>query len=123
MRLIAPAVPRPRRLLLGLDPTRWCRAAGPAQPRTEVVFPDWLYDESRVNDLAGYFTQMVPAVRVRVATRLRPDFAARYPSLLTRAAPADALIVADGTSCRHQIHDGSQRHAIHVASLLARHLR
>lgn len=38
-----------------------------------------------------------------------------------RSSP-DALIVADGTSCRHQIHDGSQRHAIHVASLLARHL-
>ena len=38
-----------------------------------------------------------------------------------RSSP-DALIVADGTSCRHQILDGSQRHAIHVASLLARHL-
>jgi Fe-S oxidoreductase len=33
------------------------------------------------------------------------------------------LVVADGTSCRHQIRDGSQRHAIHVASLLARQLR
>jgi murein DD-endopeptidase MepM/ murein hydrolase activator NlpD len=44
----------------------------------------------RVNDLADYFAQMAPAVRVRVATRQRPDFAARYPSLLTRAAPADA---------------------------------
>jgi FAD/FMN-containing dehydrogenase/Fe-S oxidoreductase len=39
-----------------------------------------------------------------------------------RSSP-DALIVADGTSCRHQILDGSQRHAIHVASLLARHLQ
>ena len=39
-----------------------------------------------------------------------------------RSSP-DALIVADGTSCRHQIHDGSQRHAIHVASLLARQLK
>ncbi|MEY2661220.1 MAG: hypothetical protein RLZZ123_2392, partial [Pseudomonadota bacterium] len=39
-----------------------------------------------------------------------------------RSSP-DALVVADGTSCRHQIRDGSQRHAIHVASLLARHLR
>ena len=39
-----------------------------------------------------------------------------------RSSP-DALVVADGTSCRHQILDGSQRHAIHVASLLARHLR
>ncbi len=36
-----------------------------------------------------------------------------------RAAPADALIVADGTSCRHQIHDGAQRRAVHVAEVLA----
>ncbi|WP_137896058.1 FAD-binding and (Fe-S)-binding domain-containing protein [Ramlibacter sp. 2FC] len=38
-----------------------------------------------------------------------------------RAAP-DALVVADGTSCRHQIHDGAQREAVHVAQLLAQHL-
>jgi Fe-S oxidoreductase len=37
-----------------------------------------------------------------------------------RKAPDDALIVADGTSCRHQIHDGAGRKAIHVAQLLAR---
>jgi Fe-S oxidoreductase len=35
-----------------------------------------------------------------------------------RAAAADALIVADGTSCRHQIHDGAQRTALHVARVL-----
>jgi len=35
-----------------------------------------------------------------------------------RSAPADALIVADGTSCRHQIHDGAQREALHVARVL-----
>ena len=36
-----------------------------------------------------------------------------------RRAPADALIVADGTSCRHQIHDGSGRDAAHVVRVLA----
>jgi len=36
-----------------------------------------------------------------------------------RKAPRDALIVADGTSCRHQIHDGSGRAAAHVATVLA----
>jgi FAD/FMN-containing dehydrogenase/Fe-S oxidoreductase len=35
-----------------------------------------------------------------------------------RRADADALIVADGTSCRHQIHDGSQREALHVVRVL-----
>jgi len=36
-----------------------------------------------------------------------------------RAAAAETLIVADGTSCRHQIHDGAQRDALHVARVLA----
>jgi hypothetical protein len=35
-----------------------------------------------------------------------------------RGAPADALIVADGTSCRHQIAHGSGREALHVARVL-----
>jgi FAD/FMN-containing dehydrogenase/Fe-S oxidoreductase len=35
-----------------------------------------------------------------------------------RKAPDDALIVADGTSCRHQIHDGAERDALHVARVL-----
>jgi Fe-S oxidoreductase len=39
-----------------------------------------------------------------------------------RQAPASALIVADGTSCRHQIADGAQREALHVARVLERAL-
>jgi Fe-S oxidoreductase len=35
-----------------------------------------------------------------------------------RSAPPDALIVADGTSCRHQIEDGAGRAAVHVARVL-----
>ncbi|GHC28069.1 FAD-binding and (Fe-S)-binding domain-containing protein [Aidingimonas halophila] len=35
-----------------------------------------------------------------------------------RGADEHAVLVADGTSCRHQIHDGSGRHAVHVACLL-----
>ena len=34
-----------------------------------------------------------------------------------------AIVVADGTSCRHQIRDGAQREAVHVAVLLARQLQ
>jgi Fe-S oxidoreductase len=34
-----------------------------------------------------------------------------------RNAP-DAIVVADGTSCRHQIAHGAQRNAVHVAKLL-----
>jgi Fe-S oxidoreductase len=36
-----------------------------------------------------------------------------------RRADKTTLIVADGTSCRHQIKDGSERSALHVARILA----
>ena len=39
-----------------------------------------------------------------------------------RKAGADTLIVADGTSCRHQIRDGTRREALHVARVLERAL-
>jgi Fe-S oxidoreductase len=40
-----------------------------------------------------------------------------------RKAPEDTIIVADGTSCRHQIKDGAGREAMHVARVLAMSLR
>ncbi|MES0824845.1 FAD-binding and (Fe-S)-binding domain-containing protein [Ruegeria sp. SCP11] len=39
-----------------------------------------------------------------------------FPAL--EAAPADAIVVADGTSCRHQITEGTRRRPMHVARLL-----
>ena len=39
-----------------------------------------------------------------------------------RKADAQTLLVADGTSCRHQIHDGAQKDAVHVARVLQRAL-
>lgn len=46
-------------------------------------------------------------------------------SLLPKVREADSstLIVADGTSCRHQIADGANRQAEHVACVLARALK
>jgi len=35
-----------------------------------------------------------------------------------RAAGEDTVVVANGTSCRHQIHDGAGREAVHVARIL-----
>ena len=40
-----------------------------------------------------------------------------------RKADDDMLIIADGTSCRHQIHDGAGRSALHVARVLAMSLQ
>jgi Fe-S oxidoreductase len=39
-----------------------------------------------------------------------------------RKRPEHAVVVADGTSCRHQIQDGAQTEAIHLARLLAQAL-
>lgn len=36
-----------------------------------------------------------------------------------RKADANTIVVADGTSCRHQIKDGAAREAVHVARVLA----
>jgi hypothetical protein len=46
-------------------------------------------------------------------------------SLLPKVRSADAatLLIADGTSCRHQIRDGTGREAVHVARVLQRALR
>ncbi len=40
-----------------------------------------------------------------------------------RAAAKDTIVVADGTSCRHQIADGAQREAIHVVQVLEKALQ
>ena len=34
----------------------------------------------------------------------------------------NAWVVADGTSCRHQIQDGVNREAVHIARILVAHL-
>ncbi len=39
---------------------------------------------------------------------------------MVRQAPGNAIVVAPGTSCRHQIHDGTGRSAIHPIELLDR---
>jgi len=45
--------------------------------------------------------------------------ASLLPSI--RKSP-DSWVVADGTSCRHQIADGTNREAVHIAKILAAHL-
>jgi hypothetical protein len=35
-----------------------------------------------------------------------------------READTDTLLIANGTSCRHQIRDGAQRESVHFARVL-----
>jgi Fe-S oxidoreductase len=58
----------------------------------------------------GYHTQTIDVSLAMGELSLLPA---------VRDAPAGTLIVADGTSCRHQIKDGTGREAIHVAKALA----
>ena len=62
---------------------------------------------------------MAGAFGYRAAT-IDASFAIAELSLLpaVRAAGAGDLVVADGTSCRHQIRDGASREAVHVARVL-----
>jgi Fe-S oxidoreductase len=40
-----------------------------------------------------------------------------------RQIDGGTVVVADGTSCRHQVHDGAGIEALHVARVLAQALR
>ncbi len=59
----------------------------------------------------GYQAETLPISKAMAEHSLLPA---------VRKADAGSLIAADGTSCRHQIEDGTGRRAQHVAVLLAR---
>jgi murein DD-endopeptidase MepM/ murein hydrolase activator NlpD len=46
----------------------------------------------RIENFKQYYAQLSPAARVRVATGRIPDFIERYPALLTKPLPTDALV-------------------------------
>ncbi len=48
--LAARRVPDLKRVVLGIDVKRWCRAEPPRRYHRKAVFPEWLYDGSRLND-------------------------------------------------------------------------
>ncbi len=54
------------------------------------------------------------------AVSMRMAEASLLPAV--RKADDDTLLVADGTSCRHQIRDGAHKDAVHVAQVLRRAL-
>ena len=95
------------------------KAFGAVQPVLEVLKlipgaqPELI--ESSCCGMAGLFGMEAEHVDVS----LQMAEAALLPAV--RAAPG-AIVVADGTSCRHQIADGAGRQALHVARVLADHL-
>ncbi|WP_088344441.1 MULTISPECIES: FAD-binding and (Fe-S)-binding domain-containing protein [Rhodomicrobium] len=114
-RLQLPLAPLPRKALLhGHCHQKAFGAMGAVEAALRLV-PELSVKtvESSCCGMAGAFGYQAETVDISLAMA--------ELSLLpaVRAAPADTLIVADGTSCRHQIADGSGRRPIHVAQLLA----
>lgn len=93
-------------------------AAMPAVQKVLAMIPELQVDiiESSCCGMAGSFG--FDATHYEVSMKMGE--LALLPAV--RQSDADTLIVADGTSCRHQIHDGAAREALHVARLLQRAL-
>jgi Fe-S oxidoreductase len=113
-RLDLPLAPiAPRALLHGHCHQKSFDALTPVEAVLKLV-PDLAVEtiESSCCGMAGSFGY--------AAATIDASLAMGELSLLpaVRKAPADALIVADGTSCRHQIKDGAGRPALHVARVL-----
>jgi Fe-S oxidoreductase len=90
-------------------------AAMPAVETVLKLLPDLAVEtvESSCCGMAGAFGYGADTIDVS----LRMAELSLLPAV--RKAAPDTLIVADGTSCRHQIKDGSAREALHVARVLA----
>jgi len=111
------ALPQSRALLHGHCHQKAFDVMGPTVAVLRLV-PNLAVDvvESSCCGMAGSFGYEAAHVDVSLAMA--------ELSLLpaVRNADASTLIVADGTSCRHQIADGAAREAIHVIRVLERAL-
>jgi FAD/FMN-containing dehydrogenase/Fe-S oxidoreductase len=89
-------------------------AAMPAVVRVLSLVPELEVQavESSCCGMAGAFGYEADHFEVSMAMGEMSLFPA------VRAESTETLIVADGTSCRHQIRDGTGRHAMHVARVL-----
>ncbi len=118
LRLELKALPQTKALLHGHCHQK-AFAAMPAVRKVLALVPDLNVEliESSCCGMAGSFGY--DAKHHDVSMRMAEA------SLLPKVREADknTLIVADGTSCRHQIHDGAAREAVHVARVLASALR
>jgi Fe-S oxidoreductase len=90
-------------------------AAMPAVEATLKLVPDLAVEtvESSCCGMAGAFGYGADTLDVS----LKMAELSLLPAV--RKAEPDTLVVADGTSCRHQIEDGAGREALHVARVLA----
>jgi hypothetical protein len=55
MALIGRNAPLARRVIMGVDARRWCRMESYDQYNPKALFPDWLYNDSRLDDFSALF--------------------------------------------------------------------
>ena len=110
-----PLRPLPKRVLLHGHCHQKSFAVMPAVEATLKLVPELLVEpiDSSCCGMAGSFGYGADTIEVS----LKMAELSLFPAV--RNAPPDSLIVADGTSCRHQIKDGTGRDALHVARVLA----
>jgi Fe-S oxidoreductase len=117
LKLPLKALPETKALLHGHCHQKAFDAVGPVQKVLKLIPGlDVELIESSCCGMAGAFGYEKDHIDVS----LKMAELALLPAV--RKAQADTLIVADGTSCRHQIRDGAGREALHVARVLARAL-
>jgi len=122
LRLPLVALPQSRALLHGHCHQKAFDAVRPAKAMLDLVPGlDVELIESSCCGMAGNFGYQTANYEVS----MRMAELSLLPAI--RGAPSDALIVADGTSCRHQIADGTRgdahaRNAVHVVRVLERAL-
>jgi FAD/FMN-containing dehydrogenase/Fe-S oxidoreductase len=114
-RLALPLAPVGRRALLHGHCHQKSFAAMDAVDRVLAMIPGLAVEaiESSCCGMAGSFGFNRETIDVSLAM----GELSLLPAI--RKASGDTLVVADGTSCRHQIKDGAGREALHVARLLA----
>ena len=110
-----PLAPIGRRVLLHGHCHQKSFAVMPAVETALKLVPDLAVEtiESGCCGMAGAFGYGADTIEVSCAM----GELSLLPAV--RAAGPQTLIVADGTSCRHQIRDGTGREALHVARVLA----
>ena len=113
LKLALKPLPQPRALLHGHCHQKAFDAVSPVQKVLALV-PGLKVEliESSCCGMAGSFGYQAR----HYAVSMQMGELSLLPAV--RKADADTLIVADGTSCRHQIADGAQRQALHVAKVL-----
>jgi FAD/FMN-containing dehydrogenase/Fe-S oxidoreductase len=110
-----PLKPLPKRVLLPGHCHQKSFAVMPAVEATLKLVPELVVEpiDSSCCGMAGSFGYGADTIEVS----LKMAELSLFPAV--RNSPPDSLIVADGTSCRHQIKDGTGRDALHAARVLA----